>query len=154
VQIANSLGARVTGVCGAANVEYVRALGADPVIDYRREDWAGRNARYDVIFDAAAMSTFSAARPHLALRGFYINTMPRAATIFAAFAAPLLTRQRCVPFMLKTDATLLARLGALAEQGILLPHIAEMVSLDQVAAAQARMESGRIHGKVCVRIAT
>lgn len=153
VQIARSLGARVSGVCGTANVEYVRGLGADPVIDYRAEDWRRRDARYDIVFDAAAMSSFAEARRHLAPRGWYINTMPRAAVIASAFVAPLLYRQRCVPFMLKTDAALLGRLAVLAAQCVLVPHIAEVIGLDQVAAAQARMEAGRVHGKICARVA-
>ena len=153
VQIARSIGARVSGVCGSPNVDYVRGLGADPVIDYRTEDWRGRNALYDVIFDAAATSSFAEARRHLTPRGCYINTMPRAAVIASAFLAPLLARQRCVPFMLKNDAVLLGRLAALAEARVLVPHIAEVIGLDQVAAAQARLEAGRVHGKICVRVA-
>ena len=51
VQIARSLGARITGVCGTANVDYVRAIGAERVIDYRREDWLQPGQHFDVVFD-------------------------------------------------------------------------------------------------------
>lgn len=153
VQIARSLGARVTGVCGTANVDYVRSLGAERVIDYKSEDWLQAGQHFDVIFDAAAAASFAQARPLLTTDGIYINTMPRAALYWAALAARATSRQRCVPFMLKTDAALLARLARLAAEHIIVPHIQEIVDLTQVASAQRRMQEGKVHGKVCVRVA-
>ena len=57
VQLARSIGARITGVCGTANIDYVRSIGADHVIDYKTDDWQQRDERFDVIFDAAAAAT-------------------------------------------------------------------------------------------------
>ncbi len=74
VQLAKHLGAEVVGVCGAANVEFVRALGADEVIDYARDDFTRRDDRFDVVFDAACASSFHAARAVLTDTGRYINT--------------------------------------------------------------------------------
>ncbi len=152
VQIAHSLGARITGVCGTANVDYVRSLGAERVIDYRSEDWLQPGRRFDVIFDAAAAASFAQARPLLAADGIYINTMPRAALYWAALVARTTSRQRCVPFLLKTDAALLARLAKLAAERVIVPHIQEIVDLTEVASAQRRMQQGKVHGKVCVRV--
>jgi NADPH:quinone reductase-like Zn-dependent oxidoreductase len=152
VQVARSLGARVTGVCGTANVDYVRSLGAERVIDYKREDWLQPGQRYAVIFDAAAAATFARARPLLEADGIYINTMPRTALYVAALVARMTSRQRCVPFMLKTSTALLARLARFAAEGVIAPHIQEIVDLGQVASAQRRMQAGEVHGKVCVRV--
>ncbi len=152
VQIARSLGARITGVCGTANVDYVRSLGAERVIDYKNEDWLQPGPRYDVIFDAAAAAAFAQARPLLSAEGIYINTMPRAALYWAALLARASSRQRCVPFLLKTDAALLARLAQLAAERVIVPHIQEIVELSEVALAQRRMRQGKVHGKVCVRV--
>jgi NADPH:quinone reductase-like Zn-dependent oxidoreductase len=152
VQIAGSIGARVTGVCSTANVDYVRSLGAERVIDYRSEDWLRPGEHFDVVFDAAAVASFAQARPMLATDGIYINTMPRPALYWAALVARATSRQRCVPFMLKTDAALLARLGKLAAERVIVPHIHETVGLGQVALAQRRMKHGEVHGKVCVRV--
>jgi NADPH:quinone reductase-like Zn-dependent oxidoreductase len=152
VQIAHSIGAHITGVCGAANVDYVRSLGAERVIDYTNEDWLRLDQRFDVVFDAAAAASFAQARPLLKADGIYINTMPRAALYWAALAARATSRQRCVPFMLKTDAALLARLAQLAAGRVVVPHIQEIVDLTEVAAAQRRMQQGKVHGKVCVRV--
>ena len=152
VQLARSIGALITGVCGTANVDYVRSIGADQVVDYKAGDWLQRDQHFDVIFDAAAAASFSNARPHLAPAGIYINTMPRPALYWAAFVARATSGQRCVPFLLKTDTALLQRLGTLAAERVIVPHIHEIVDLAQVAAAQRRMQEGKVHGKVCVRV--
>jgi NADPH:quinone reductase-like Zn-dependent oxidoreductase len=152
VQLARAIGARITGVCGTANMDYVRAIGAEQLVDYRKEDWRERDAHYDVIFDAAAAASFSTARPQLAASGVYINTMPRPSLYWAAFVARLTSRQRCVPFLLKTDAALLLRLAQFAAERVIVPHIHEIVDLAQVAPAQRRMQEGKVHGKVCVRV--
>jgi NADPH:quinone reductase-like Zn-dependent oxidoreductase len=151
VQIAHSIGARITGVCGTANVDYVRSIGADFVIDYKTDSWHHRDEQFDVIFDAAAAASFTGARPRLATIGVYINTMPGPALYWASLLAKLGSRQRCVPFMLKTDAALLQRLAKLAADGVIVPHVHEIIDLSQVASAQRRMQGGQIHGKVCVR---
>jgi NADPH:quinone reductase-like Zn-dependent oxidoreductase len=153
VQIARSLGARVTGVCGTANVEYVRGIGAQEVIDYRTTDWRRPGAMYDVIFDAAGASSFGAARRHLSSTGWYLNTFPPPAMFLTSPFIGLVSRQHSVPFMLKTDAALLQELARLAASKVLQPHIARTVRLDDVAAAQRDMKNGKVHGKVCIRIA-
>lgn len=153
VQLARSIGARITGVCGTANLDYVRSIGAERVIDYTTGDWQRIEERFDVIFDAAASASFSAASPRLTATGIYINTMPRPALYWAALVARASSRQRCVPFLLKTNADLLQRLARLAAERIIVPHIAEIIDLAGVAQAQRRMQEGKVHGKVCVRVA-
>jgi len=152
-QIARWIGARVTGVCGSANVDYVRSLGAERVIDYRKENWLQPGERYALVFDAAAAASFAQARPLLEREGIYINTMPRGALYWSALLARATSRQRCVPFMLRTDGALLERLARLADERVILPHIHETVDLAGVAGAQRRMQQGLVHGKVCVRVA-
>ena len=153
VQIARSIGARITGVCGTTNIEYVRSIGAERVIDYKTDNWIEIDRQFDVILDAAAAASFSIARPRLQATGIYINTMPRPELFWGAVVARLSSRQRCVPFLLKTSGALLRRLAQLAADGIVVPHIDEIVDMTQVAAAQRRMQEGRVHGKVCVRVA-
>ena len=152
VQLARSIGARITAVCGAANIDYVRSIGAEHVIDYRTDNWQLRDELFDVIFDAAAAASFSAAKPRLTAKGIYINTMPRPALYWAAVVARAMSRQRCVPFLLKTDAALLQRLAELAAGRVIVPHIHEIIEFAQVASAQRRMQQGKVHGKVCVRV--
>jgi NADPH:quinone reductase-like Zn-dependent oxidoreductase len=152
VQLARSIGATITGVCGTANVAYVAGLGADHVVDYRTTDWRTLGATYDVIFDAAGASSLGAARPHLARAGVYLHTSPRAGLFLAAPLVRLFSSQRAVPLLLKKDAALLTRLAALAVEGVLRPHLAQTVDLAGVADAQRAIEAGKVHGKIVVRV--
>jgi NADPH:quinone reductase-like Zn-dependent oxidoreductase len=74
VQLAKSFGARVTAVCNAKNVELVRSLGADGVIDYEREDFTKNGKTYDVIFDSVGKHSFRRCRRSLRPGGIYIET--------------------------------------------------------------------------------
>src|SRR5205807_5844435 len=73
VQIAKSFGAEVTGVCSTRNVEMVRSIGADHVIDYSQEDFTKSGQHYDVIFDLVANHSLSACRRVLNRSGIYIG---------------------------------------------------------------------------------
>ena len=77
VQIAKYFGANITGVCSTANLEWVRSLGADEVIDYTIEDFSSKDESYDVIFDTVGKSSFSACMKSLKKDGTYLNvTVP------------------------------------------------------------------------------
>lgn len=152
VQLARSIGANITGVCGTANVAYVLSIGVNQAIDYKTADWRDIDTRYDVIFDAAASATFSDARARMSTNGIYINTMPRAALFLQAIVAKITSQQRCVPFLLKTNSAMLKRLGDLADKKVIVPLISEIVTFNEVALAQRRMQQGQVHGKICVRV--
>jgi NADPH:quinone reductase-like Zn-dependent oxidoreductase len=74
VQLAKYFGAEVTGVCSTTNVEMVKSLGADKVIDYTREDFTTTGQTYDIIFDAANKSSLSRSKSSLKQRGVYLPT--------------------------------------------------------------------------------
>jgi NADPH:quinone reductase-like Zn-dependent oxidoreductase len=156
VQIAKHLGAHVVGVCGAANVEFVRSLGADEVIDYAREDFTRRDDRFDVVFDAAGASSFAAARQVLADAGCYVNTGGDAAavasTVAAAVFARLTSRQRAVPFALNNSPQTWERLATLAHERVLRAHVERTIALEDVADAMRAMETGHGRGKIVVRL--
>ena len=76
IQLAKHLGATVTAVCSTANVELVRTLGADSVIDYKVEDFTRNTGAYDVVFDTVATSSFTRSRRALKRGGFYLTAMP------------------------------------------------------------------------------
>lgn len=75
VQLANYFGAKVTGVCSSSNIELVKSLGADVVIDYTKEDFTANIEAYDIIFDAVAKITSSRAKKSLKKGGKYINVL-------------------------------------------------------------------------------
>jgi NADPH:quinone reductase-like Zn-dependent oxidoreductase len=156
VQIAKHLGAHVTGVCSARNVDFVRGLGADVVIDYATTDFTQRDERYDVVFDAACASSFGAARRVLADSGCYLNTGGTAAavasTIASGIVARLTSKQRAIPVVAGNRAPTWRRLLELVARGALRIHVERTIALEEVAAAQREMETGRGRGKIVVRI--
>ena len=132
VQIAKHLGAYVVATASAANVGFVRALGADEVADYREDDGLAQRDAFDVIFDVADVLGWPRSRTRLASGGLYIGMGGSAATavttIAAAMLAPLLgTRART--FVLRGGDAMWRRLAELLASGALVPHIAHRVPL-------------------------
>ena len=156
VQIAKHLGTHVTGVCSAANAEFVRGLGADQMIDYARSDFTKRSDRFDVVFDAASASSFDAAKRVLTDFGCYLNTSGTMAavmtTAMSAVLARLTSRQRVIPLALRNGPPMWQRLLQLVGSGAMRPHIQRTIALDEVAAALRDMETGHGRGKIVVRL--
>ncbi len=156
VQLAKHLGAHVTAVCGPANLEFVRTLGADDVIDYTREDFTRRDELFDVVFDAAGATGFFASRAVLAADGTYVDTSPSAAAIasstLARIVARLGSRQRAFGLVLRANGAMWQRLANFAADGVLKPHIARTIALEDVAEAQRAMETGHGRGKIVVDV--
>jgi NADPH:quinone reductase-like Zn-dependent oxidoreductase len=157
VQVAKHLGAHVVAVCSAANIGFVRGLGADEAVDYGRDDFTQRTDRFDVVFDAACASSFAAARAVLTENGCYLNTggdvTAVAGTMLGALVARVTSRHHAIPVALKSGAALWQRIAAQAQQGVLHAHIERTIALEDVADAQRAMETGHGRGKIVVRIA-
>jgi alcohol dehydrogenase len=135
VQLAKSLGAEVTAVCSTANVELVRSLGADTVLDYTKEQ-ASALRRYDVVFDAVGRRKTSpmkvASRNALTPAGQFISV------------------DDALPRIRRDD---LIRLRELAEAGKLKPVIDRRYPLEQIAEAHRYVEQGHKKGNVVITIA-
>jgi NADPH:quinone reductase-like Zn-dependent oxidoreductase len=153
VQLARHLGAHVTGSCVTANVDFVRSLGADEVVDYTQEDALARGGPFDAVFDTAGHASWRAARAVLASGGIYVNTSPdfRAVmTTLAEQAAARFARQRVVALVLAGGTDAWRRLARHASERVLVPYIRETIGLAGVAEAQKRMEGGHGRGKIVV----
>lgn len=154
VQYARHVGAHVTATCGPDNVAFVRALGADEVLDYTREDYTAAAAPFDLIFDTTGHATWRGCRRVLAPEGTYVNTSPDAASVVTTLgekvASRFAGRQRVVAFVLKPGTETWRRLAKLADARALEPHIRATVGLAGVADAQRQMETGHGRGKIVV----
>lgn len=159
VQIAKSMGATVTGVCSTPNVPLVSALGADAVIDYRREDYTEQSERYDVVIDM--VGNHSPAKNHTVLEdgGRYVLVGGPKGDWFAPLKRPLQAAWTSL-FVDETLVTMLARMKAddvatlaamLADQRIV-PAIDRRYSLADAPEAIRYSETGRARGKIILLI--
>jgi NADPH:quinone reductase-like Zn-dependent oxidoreductase len=160
-QIAKTLGAEVTGVCSTRNVELVRSIGVDRVIDYTREDFTSNGKQYDVIFDLVANHSFAEHRRALTPKGIYIGAgmIGLSGSTFGLLSRliPELVRwrfvsQKSVSLMAKLDTDDLNVLGALIAEGKVKPVIDRRYRLSEVPDAVSYLEEGHARGKVIIEI--
>ncbi len=158
VQIAKSFGANVTGVCSTKNVELVRSLGADRVIDYRREDFTQDSERYDLLLDNVGNRTLFSMRRVLRPHGICVMTgapkeMWRVLTrLLKAFAWPPFLRPKFRFFIANINRDDLTTFGELIKAGNVTPAIDRHYPLTQTADAIAYVEEGHARGKVIITV--
>ena len=159
VQIAKALGAEVTAVCGPRNVEMVRALGADAVIDYTKDDFTLGGARFDLVFDAVGNRSLGDCRRVLVPAGTFVacaggssGTAWVLRMLWMRITA-LFTRQTFAALMTKPNRTDLLFLKGLVEAGQARPVIAGRYTLAETAAALHRVAQGHPSGQLVVGIA-
>ncbi len=159
VQIAKAFGAAVTGVCSTRNVDLVRSLGADHVIDYTQMDFTRTGQRYDVILDSVEAQSLSAARraltpngtliPNNGAGGRWVGPLGR---ILKARLLSLFTRQTLRPFLSRENRDDLLVLKELIEAGKVTPVIDRTYPLSEAAAALRYVGEGHTRGKVVVLV--
>jgi len=159
VQIAKTLGAEVTGVCSTHNVELVRSLGADHVIDYKQTDFTRTGLRYDAILDNVEAQSLSAVQRALTPTGTLIPNSGRGGRwvgplgrIVKARARSLFTRQTLKPFLSVEKRQDLLVLAERLEAGQLTPVIDRTYSLSEAAEALRYVGAGHTRGKVAVTV--
>jgi NADPH:quinone reductase-like Zn-dependent oxidoreductase len=156
VQIAKSFGADVTGVCSTKNVDMVRSLGADRVIDYTRDDFAHDGQRYDVLLDNVGNRSLSAFRRVLAPRGKCVMAgAPKQlwavlARVLKAFAWSPFLHQKFTFFIAKVNKDDLTVLCELMKAGKMMPVIDKRYQLSETADAIAYVEEGHARAKVVI----
>jgi NADPH:quinone reductase-like Zn-dependent oxidoreductase len=157
VQLAKHFGADVTGVCSGKNVELVRSLGADHVIDYTKEDFTKADGTYDVIFDVVGKSSFSRCRGALKDGGIYLTTVPDMAILIRMLWPSKLSKKRARfaatglrPPGEKTKDLVL--LGKLAEEGKVRVVIDRTYPLEGIVEAHRFVAEGHKRGVVVIQI--
>jgi NADPH:quinone reductase-like Zn-dependent oxidoreductase len=159
VQIAKALGARVTGVTSTRNLELVRSLGADRVIDYTQEDFTRGGQRYDILFDLVGNHALGAIRRVLNLTGSYIigggpdgRWLGPVVLLLKARLWSRVVRQRTVFFLASTNNDDLGVLAELMETGKVTPVVDRTYPLSETAAAIRYLEDGHARGKVVITV--
>ncbi len=152
VQIAKALGCKVTGVCSTNNVQLAKKMGVDEVIDYTREDVLKDEEAYDIFFDAVANKSFFQTKITLKPGGTYITTVPSFQSIVLGPLINMLYPRKVKNIFVKPSTKDLAILKEIVENGKLVPVVEKVYSLDQVREAHARSETGRVVGKIVLKV--
>ena len=164
VQIAKSFGAHVTGVCSTRNVEMVRSIGADEVIDYTQHDFTtsdlNSNQRYDLILECVGNHSFSACKRVLSPDGRFVGVGAPHEVSMMALLVPLIKdplvsvfgSQKALMFIAKSSQADLTLLGKLIASGKLKPVMERRYPLNEAAAAVRHVEEGHARGKVVITV--
>jgi NADPH:quinone reductase-like Zn-dependent oxidoreductase len=153
VQIAKALGAHVTGICSGRNVELVRSLGADEVVDYESDDFTRSGKTYDVVLDLVGNRSIAELRSVMTPKGtaVLIGGGSIGHLVQAFFLNPFVS-QRLLSFVAKIDRDSLRALAELAADGKLTPFVDRTYPLDEAADAIRYLETGHARGKVVVQV--
>jgi NADPH:quinone reductase-like Zn-dependent oxidoreductase len=159
VQLGKSFGAEVTGVCSTGNLDLVRSIGADQVIDYTREDFTQSGQHYDLILDCFATHSLSAYRRVLKPSGRYVGIGGPMGSMLGMLAGQVkqlvvsgFGSRKFASFMAKLNREDLAVMGELMEAGKVTPVIDRRYSLDEVPEAVRYLEEGHPRGKVVITL--
>jgi NADPH:quinone reductase-like Zn-dependent oxidoreductase len=160
VQIAKALGAEVTAVCSTANVDLVRSLGADHVIDYTTADFAATDELFDVMIDMVGNRRFSVCRRVLKPKGRFVvvggpeggRLLGPLTHLLGAVAAFAFSGRRAVPFVAKLDAASLEAISELVAAGKVAPVVSRTYDLADAPEAMRLLMTGHAQGKLVVRV--
>ncbi|NEE01469.1 NAD(P)-dependent alcohol dehydrogenase [Phytoactinopolyspora halotolerans] len=162
VQIAQAFGAKVTGVCSTRNIDVVKSLGADDIVDYTTTDFTRTGRRYDLLLDIAGGHSARACRRVLDRTGSLVlvggpagRWVQPVGHIFSMLAVAPFASQRMLVTMVdrcKENKRNLATLTELIEDGQVTPMIDRQYSFDEIPAAVAYQEQGHAAGKVVVTV--
>jgi NADPH:quinone reductase-like Zn-dependent oxidoreductase len=155
VQLAKYFGAEVTAVCSTANLDWVKNLGSDVVIDYTQEDFARAGTQYDIILDASAKRTYFSSRPALAPNGVYIteNPLKPAGQFFQLVLAGAARDRRWRTHLTRPNVEDFEFLRERVEEGVLKPVIEKTFPLEEIVQAHRHLETGHTKGKIVVNLA-
>jgi NADPH:quinone reductase-like Zn-dependent oxidoreductase len=154
VQLLKHFGAHVTAVCNTKNVELVKGLGADVVIDYQNQDFTVTENKFDFIFDAVGKSSFSKCKPLLNNKGIYISTElgKYGSNVFYALLTPIWVGKKVlfpIPTISKDDLEIAK---VLFQKGAFRPVIDRYFNLTEIVEAYTYVETGQKTGNVVIRV--
>jgi NADPH:quinone reductase-like Zn-dependent oxidoreductase len=152
VQLAKHFGAHVTGVCSTDNLELVKSIGADKVIDYTREDFARNGETYDIIVDTAGTAPFSRSKGSLKERGRLLPVLGSLPDLLQAPWVSMTTSKRVIVGPAIGRAEDLRVLAGLAESGEFKPVVDRRYPLEQIAEAHRYVDTGRKRGNVVITL--
>lgn len=152
VQLAKARGAHVTGVCSTPNVDFVRSLGADDVVDYRTHDFTQGAARYDLVVDIAGTAPYARSRSVLTPTGRLALVLATLADNLGALWVGLATPHRVLAGPVRVRRQDLEELADLAARGVLRPVVGQRFPFERIADAHRVVDTGHKRGAVVVTL--
>ena len=163
VQIAKAYGAEVTGVCSGRNLDLVKSIGADHVIDYTKEDFTKTDQRYDLIYDLVCNHSFSERRQILNPNGICVmaglggsgwheGILGRMGGELYAYVQSRFTSQKFMTYLAMLNKKDMTELAELMRSGKVKPVIDRTYKLNELAAAERYLQEGHARGKVVVTV--
>ena len=163
VQIAKSFGTEVTGVCSTRNVDLVRSIGADHVIDYTKEDFTRSDQRYDLIFDLVGNHSFSERRRVLTPNGICVmagiggagwrdGILGRLAGELNGYLRSRFTSQKFIAYIAQFNKADMSILADLMQSGKMRPVIDRTYKFSEVSRALLYLQEGHARGKVVINL--
>jgi NADPH:quinone reductase-like Zn-dependent oxidoreductase len=157
VQFAKYFGAEVTGVCSTSNVEMVKSIGADKVIDYTKENFTANGEKYDIIFDTVGKNSFSNSKNSLTRNGIFLTAAISTAILFQMlWTSKMSSKKAQIAFTglrsSKDKAKDLDLIKGLVESGKIKAVIDKTYTLEQIADAHSYVDKGHKKGNVIVTV--
>jgi len=152
IQLAKHLGATVTAVCSGANVELVKSLGADKVIDYTKEDFTKNSETYDLIFDVVGATTFDRCKYLLEPQGIFLSCIMGLPDVARSLCTSIIGGKKMRGGVAINNPERMAFIAELAAAGKLKPVIDSSYPLEQIAQAFKQVERGHKKGNVVITV--
>jgi len=141
-----------TCVCSTKNIELVKSLGADKVVDYTKEDFAETGNEYDIIFDTVGKSSFASCKKALKSRGKYVTTVLTLRVAFLSLLTGYVSKRKVISGMSLNKTEALNCIRKMIEEGKLKPIIDRQYPLEELAAAHEYVEKGHKIGNVVITV--
>jgi 2-desacetyl-2-hydroxyethyl bacteriochlorophyllide A dehydrogenase len=154
VQIARAFDAEITAVCSTKNVDLVKSLGADKVIDYTQKDFTKDTEKYDIIFDVVSNRSFSECKNNLSAKGIYLTLLPSLDIFINGFLTSFSPGKKAKLFFSKARGKDLDQLKDLVESNQISSVIDRTYLLSEISAAHTYSEQGHAVGKIVIQIAS
>lgn len=152
VQLAKYFGAEVTGVCSTKNIELVKSLGSDNVVDYTKEDFTKSVDSYDIIFDTVGKSSFADCKKALKRNGKYVVTIMSIKHVLQSFLTKFGNQKKLIFAMSLNKTAALNFIRTLIEDGKLKTIIDRQYPLEKLGEAHAYVEKGHKKGNVVITL--
>jgi NADPH:quinone reductase-like Zn-dependent oxidoreductase len=150
VQLAKSSGANVTGVCGTNRAEFVKAIGADKIIDYKKEDYTSSDEKYDLIFDVTGKSSILKCKKILKPGGIHFFVSFKSRVLLQMIFTSMAGNKKVKCALAPGSADDLKSIKKIIEEGKLKSVIDKSFTMEQIAEAHRYAESGNRKGKISI----